>query len=294
MALIGNIEPFQGKAEEFETYLERVEHLFKVNAVTEEMKVSMLVTLAGTNVYLPNIEKSGGPEEALAVELAAKQVKTFSDTAESQKHGNCTKCGRSHPKEKCPAVKWKCYNCSKLGHIKQLCPRKKFATVGAVEEEVAQSVNEPAGHTEVNDDLFSLNNVGNSRLSPHHINLKPKTFAVGEKVFVGKLGPYSEDKWKHGIIIKNVSAVTYLVEVEGKIMHKHANNLRAIRHPERDGHISCRSGGHPERDEEGKVTSELPTYVPPLPVIASNGIDTPLMAHDSNTEVANDVIQIQK
>ncbi|KAK9694000.1 hypothetical protein QE152_g33826 [Popillia japonica] len=104
----------------------------------------------------------------------------------------------------------------------------------------------------------------------------PKTFAVGEKVFVGKLGPYSEDKWKHGIIIKNVSAVTYLVEVEGKIMHKHANNLRAIRHP--------------ERDEEGKVTSELPTYVPPLPVIASNGIDTPLMAHDSNTEVANDVV----
>ncbi|KAK9754750.1 hypothetical protein QE152_g1029 [Popillia japonica] len=289
MALIGNIIPFQGKAEEFETYLERVEHLFKVNAVTEEMKVSMLVTLAGTNVY-QTLKNLAAPKKvtdltylkvkdvlskhysppvseiyerfvfnkcnqkvdqsvteyivelrklATTLELAAKQVKTFSDTgnnevnyinkhraylkvykrgtnpAESQKHGNCAKCGWSHPKEKCPAVKWKCYNCSKLGHIKQLCPRKKFSTVGAVEEEVAQSVNEPAGHTEVNDDLFSLNNVGNSRLSPHHINLKPKTFAVGEKVFVGKLGPYSEDKWKHGIIIKNVSAVTNPVEVEG-------------------------------------------------------------------------------
>ncbi|KAK9687126.1 hypothetical protein QE152_g36696 [Popillia japonica] len=107
------------------------------------------------------------------------------------------------------------------------------------------------------------------------IVLPPHTTLFCSNNRTGKLGPYSEDKWKHGVIIKNVSAVTYLVEVEGKIMHKHANNLRAIRNP--------------EKDDEGKVTSELPTYIPPLPDIASNVIDTH-MAHDSNTEVAKDVV----
>ncbi|KAJ8929409.1 hypothetical protein NQ314_017903 [Rhamnusium bicolor] len=51
MASIGNIEQIKGNAEEFETYVERIDHLFKVNAVTEDMKVSMFITLAGSEVY---------------------------------------------------------------------------------------------------------------------------------------------------------------------------------------------------------------------------------------------------
>ncbi|VEN46957.1 unnamed protein product, partial [Callosobruchus maculatus] len=51
MALIGNIEPFSGVAEEFEVYLERMEHLFRVNCVEDPLRVSMFVTLAGSKVY---------------------------------------------------------------------------------------------------------------------------------------------------------------------------------------------------------------------------------------------------
>lgn len=49
--MIGTIEHFTGGPEEFEMYVERVEHLFKVNCVEEPMKVSMFITLAGPQVY---------------------------------------------------------------------------------------------------------------------------------------------------------------------------------------------------------------------------------------------------
>lgn len=77
MALIGSIEHFKGNAEEFETYLERVEHLFKVNAVTGDVKVSLFVTLAGPQVYqtLKNLatpRKPGDLEYEEVVELLSK------------------------------------------------------------------------------------------------------------------------------------------------------------------------------------------------------------------------------
>lgn len=56
--------------------------------------------------------------------------------------------------------------------------------------------------------------------------VKPDTFSVGENVLVGNLGPYCKDKWKEGVIVKGISAVTYLVKVEDKIMYKHVNNLK--------------------------------------------------------------------
>ncbi|KAJ8945783.1 hypothetical protein NQ314_009052 [Rhamnusium bicolor] len=70
MALIGNIEQFKGNAEEFETYVERVEHLFKVNNVSQEMKVSMFITLAGSEVYqtLRNLAAPRIPTELTADE----------------------------------------------------------------------------------------------------------------------------------------------------------------------------------------------------------------------------------
>ena len=51
MALIGGIEVFNENTTDFETYLERIEHLFEVNAVEPEKKVSLFITLAGPQVY---------------------------------------------------------------------------------------------------------------------------------------------------------------------------------------------------------------------------------------------------
>nr|CAI5855726.1 unnamed protein product [Callosobruchus analis] len=48
--------------------------------------------------------------------------------------------------------------------------------------------------------------------------IKPPMFTVGEKVFVGKLGPYSKEKWKTGEIVKCISAITYLVRVDDQIV----------------------------------------------------------------------------
>ncbi|KAB0800460.1 hypothetical protein PPYR_01180 [Photinus pyralis] len=65
MALIGSIEHFKGNAEEFEMYIERVEHLFLVNCVEEKMKVSLFITLAGPVVYstLKNLVAPQNPAE---------------------------------------------------------------------------------------------------------------------------------------------------------------------------------------------------------------------------------------
>lgn len=54
----------------------------------------------------------------------------------------------------------------------------------------------------------------------------PPTFVVGEKVLVGKLGPEQGVNWKEGVIMKVISALTYLVNVEGRIVYKHVNSLR--------------------------------------------------------------------
>nr|CAI5830042.1 unnamed protein product [Callosobruchus analis] len=71
IALIGNIEPFSGVAEEFEVYLERMEHLFRVNCVDESLRVSMFVTLAGSKVYqtLKNLVAPTKPSELTYVQI---------------------------------------------------------------------------------------------------------------------------------------------------------------------------------------------------------------------------------
>ncbi|XP_050502926.1 uncharacterized protein K02A2.6-like [Diabrotica virgifera virgifera] len=51
-------------------------------------------------------------------------------------------------------------------------------------------------------------------------------FLVGEKVLVGRLGPYITDKWQEGSIIKRVSPVTYLVQVNDRVLYKHVNSIR--------------------------------------------------------------------
>lgn len=73
MSLIGSIEHFQENQEEFQSYLERLEHLFKVNAVENDMKVSMFITLAGAQVYstLKNLVAPRQPDS-----LTYEQVKS--------------------------------------------------------------------------------------------------------------------------------------------------------------------------------------------------------------------------
>lgn len=56
--------------------------------------------------------------------------------------------------------------------------------------------------------------------------VKVESFSEGDKVWVGKLGLYANEKWRTGCIVKRVSAVTYIVEIDGKHVIKHRNNLR--------------------------------------------------------------------
>ncbi|KAK9702585.1 hypothetical protein QE152_g29851 [Popillia japonica] len=88
MALIGTIEPFKGNSEEFESYLERIEHLFKVNVVLEDMKVnvvledmkvSMFITLTGSSVYqtLKNLAAPRKPVELTYEEVTSLLSKHY-------------------------------------------------------------------------------------------------------------------------------------------------------------------------------------------------------------------------
>lgn len=63
--MIGSIECFKGTGEEFGMYLERIEHLFKVNKVEMNMKVSLFITLAGPQVYctLKNLMAPDSPND---------------------------------------------------------------------------------------------------------------------------------------------------------------------------------------------------------------------------------------
>lgn len=51
MSLIGSIEHFKPGLDDFASYLERLEQLFVCNAVEEDMKVAMFITLAGGETY---------------------------------------------------------------------------------------------------------------------------------------------------------------------------------------------------------------------------------------------------
>lgn len=51
MPLVGSIESFNLKGD-FEEWAERLEHLFKVNKVEEEVKLSMLITLDGSALFI--------------------------------------------------------------------------------------------------------------------------------------------------------------------------------------------------------------------------------------------------
>nr|CAI5857046.1 unnamed protein product [Callosobruchus analis] len=80
MALIGNIEPFSGVAEEFEVYLERMKHLSRVNCVEDSLRVSMFVTLAGSKVYqtLKNLVAPRKPSDLTYIQITGLLRKHYS------------------------------------------------------------------------------------------------------------------------------------------------------------------------------------------------------------------------
>lgn len=77
-------------------------------------------------------------------------------------------------------------------------------------------------------DLLKPEKGGNVVLRKQGDFVKPVVFSVGERVLVAKLGPYSSDKFKEGIVVKCMSAVTYLVKIDDKILYKHVNSLRKL------------------------------------------------------------------
>ncbi|XP_072389676.1 uncharacterized protein [Diabrotica undecimpunctata] len=278
MALIGNIKAFTGVPEEFESYIKKLKHLFTVNNVEENIKVSMLITLGGTslfqvlkNLVAPNkptyftsqavigklikhfsppvfeiherfvfnrceqkadqsisdysvklsklansfnfgqfleealrdrfvcvIREEGTQKKllgyvyltfqnacqlALASEVAQKQVNLLSEGGNINvlnrgKYRNpkfrstlsadqsCRNCGRSHHRGKCPAEKWRCFNCAKLSHVKNLCPDIRPQPINVVQEKEYNIKSD-----EVNNDIFNLHTVSDVSNSAYHVTL---------------------------------------------------------------------------------------------------------------------------
>nr|CAI5833689.1 unnamed protein product [Callosobruchus analis] len=115
--------------------------------------------------------------------------------------------------------------------------------------------------------------------------IKPPMFTVGEKVFVGKLGPYSKEKWKTGEIVKCISAITYLVRVEDQIVYKYVNSLRKNRCLEQRSEIELRSPGI-----DSTPSIELSCNPNVTPEHGSSQAASPLLAESVNQRQANDVL----
>lgn len=78
-SLIGTIGPYDEATEEFESYMERMQHLFMINVVEERMKVSLFITLAGPNVYqiVKNLVAPKKPSEYSFEEITNKLLQHF-------------------------------------------------------------------------------------------------------------------------------------------------------------------------------------------------------------------------
>ncbi|KAK9681357.1 hypothetical protein QE152_g38369 [Popillia japonica] len=79
MTLIGTIELFKGNPKEFDSHLERIEHLFKVKVVLEYMKISMFITMDGANVYqtLKNLAATWKPVKPTYEEIMSMLLKHY-------------------------------------------------------------------------------------------------------------------------------------------------------------------------------------------------------------------------
>lgn len=104
---------------------------------------------------------------------------------------------------------------------------------------------------------------------------QPDVFSVGEVVLVGSLGPCSIEKWKKGTIAKNISAVTYLVKVEEKLLYKHANSLRKVHEvPCGQAAVYTEESADPPQPSPPEATSARP---------AENYTETPHKSKANNT-----------
>nr|CAI5851079.1 unnamed protein product [Callosobruchus analis] len=128
-------------------------------------------------------------QKAQAAELAEKQVKDLASSTDNpinavQRYpekkyskpastklnsGMCKNCRRTHGKDQCPTARWKCFACSKYGHVRIRCMQN--LSVGAVQGENSVTVSSEESVSEsvvVNEDLYSvqINNV--SAIMPAH------------------------------------------------------------------------------------------------------------------------------
>lgn len=72
---------------------------------------------------------------------------------QSKEFGPCFRCGRRHNHNTCAVKSWKCFKCSKLGHLRKKCPEQNDNAVNA--EEPGNRVPEDSEEAEVHN-LFNI------------------------------------------------------------------------------------------------------------------------------------------
>ncbi|KAK9704550.1 hypothetical protein QE152_g27784 [Popillia japonica] len=245
MALIGTIEPFKGNPEEFESYLERIEHLFKVNVVLEDMKVSMFITLAGSSVYqtLKNLAAPRKPVELTYPEVTSLLSKHYAPpVSEIYERFIFNKCVQKSDQSIAEYIV-ELQECILLGckvvipqgtNITQTIEKLKlcFSVIGL--PDMIVSDNGPPFNSADFAKFCQMNGISLLKSPPYHPqsngsaerHVQIVKSALREEVLVGNLGPYVKEKWQKGVILKIISAVTYLVKSNDKIVYKHVNSLR--------------------------------------------------------------------
>ena len=65
MSTIGSLTEFKPEGERIEAYLERVQLFFDANGIEDEKKVTVLLTVIGSTMYVHAVKQSFGSEEAM-------------------------------------------------------------------------------------------------------------------------------------------------------------------------------------------------------------------------------------
>lgn len=144
MALIGNIEHFNSKVHDFNMYLSRLEHLFKVNAIKDNLKVSMLIALTGPELFttLTNLLAPESPESKSYQEIIDKLKGHYSpkklEIAETFTFNKCDQKVRQSIAEYSVELK-KLANTCNFGEFLERALRDRFVC-GLLSEEIRRKL----------------------------------------------------------------------------------------------------------------------------------------------------------